>query len=50
MWLRVAGLDCHTPLIGVRPRATMAPTSLTERAGAQHAFYRPICDFQRAGG
>ena len=47
MWLPVAGLDRHTPVIGFR----VLPTQTSVDAGGasvQHAMYRPICDFQTA--
>jgi hypothetical protein len=49
MWLPVAGLDRHTPLIGLR--ALPAPPAGAPADGVNHmqqAVYRPICDFQRA--
>ena len=40
MWLPVAGLDRHTPMIGLRPfsEAKVAPAI----PGMLDAFYRPI--------
>jgi hypothetical protein len=47
MWLPVAGLDRHTPLIGLRRLPVPSAASLTGDAGkVQHASYRPLCDFQ----
>ena len=49
LWLPIAGLDRHTPLIGLRPSATGSASTNSEPApGAQWASYRPICDFHRA--
>lgn len=49
LWLPIAGLDRHTPLIGLRPMSapsigTPAPTA----AGVQEAMYRPISSFHIA--
>ena len=47
MWLPVAGLDRHTPLIGLRPLAALGGVD-AGGASVQHAVYRPICDFTAA--
>jgi hypothetical protein len=47
MWLPVAGLDRHTPLMGLRPRPGDAPAPKPPK-GAQAAVYRPICLLQTA--
>jgi hypothetical protein len=47
-WLPVAGLDRHTPLIGLRPWPGLARSSVadSDRGKAiERAIYRPICDF-----
>jgi hypothetical protein len=44
MWLTIAGLDRHTPLMGLRvlpAAAEPAPAAAPVRRG----IYRPICDF-----
>ena len=48
MWFKSAGLDRHTPMIGLRPAsdATGNPSALP--AGVQAGTYRPICAFTRA--
>lgn len=47
MWLPIAGLDRHTPVIGLR---TLAQPGDPGPAGSliQRGMYRPICDFQTA--
>ena len=45
MWLPVAGLDRHTPVIGFRVLPTQASVD-AGGASVQHGIYRPICDFQ----
>jgi hypothetical protein len=47
MWLPIAGLDCHTPVIGLR---TLRQPHDPGAAGSnlQRGIYRPICDFQTA--
>ena len=51
MWLPVAGLDRHTPIIGLWPNAAAATLpDVTGTGTAQRAIYRPICDFQTARG
>ena len=47
MWLPIAGLDRHTPLIGLRVLSAMAELK-SAAANLQHAIYRPIVDFQIA--
>jgi hypothetical protein len=47
MWLPVAGLDRHTPLIGLRPLPALAAAE-PGGANVQRAIYRPICDFRTA--
>lgn len=49
LWLPIAGLDRHTPLIGLHPLpgAPQLPPSRDERV--QEAIYRPISDFHTAG-
>ncbi len=45
MWLPIAGLDRHTPVIGFR----VLPAQTSVDPGGvhvQHAVYRPICEFQ----
>jgi hypothetical protein len=43
MWLPVAGLDRHTPVIGLRPLPDLAAQlSSIARDGIQEAIYRPI--------
>lgn len=45
MWLPVAGLDRHTPVIGIRTLpAPVAASGEAAGASIQHAAYRPICD------
>ena len=47
VWLPIAGLDRHTPVIGLR--ASAAPASTTPGgANIQRGVYRPICEFQTA--
>jgi len=51
MWLSVVGLDRHTPVIGVRPLADVAPMPSSADGGdkrIQRAVYRPISDYCRA--
>lgn len=48
MWLPVAGLDRHTPLIGLKPRSDRALSAGPQddrTAGIQQAIYQPISDF-----
>ena len=47
MWLPIAGLDRHTPLIGLGPRADSAGAAGS--GPGEHAVYRPISGFHRAG-
>jgi hypothetical protein len=44
MWLPVAGLDRHTPLIGLLPHPEPAPARelLREQGAVQHGIYRPL--------
>ena len=49
MWLPVAGLDRHTPMIGLGVLPEFANTD-GNGAGAQRGAYRPICDFMTAPG
>ncbi len=51
MWLPVAGLDRHTPVIGLRPLPDLAlPCSSNHARGerVQEAIYRPISDLHSA--
>jgi hypothetical protein len=51
MWFPVAGLDRHTPLIGLRPlskRMALEPPAGDAPSRAQQAVYRPISEFHRA--
>jgi len=51
MWLPIAGLDRHTPVIGLLPAAgSGAAPAASGAANVQRAIYRPICDFQTARG
>jgi hypothetical protein len=45
MWLPVAGLDRHTPMIGLKPRPGSAPPPRAG-AGAQAAVYEPMFEVQ----
>jgi hypothetical protein len=48
MWLPVAGLDRHTPLIGLQPLPNLASSRSSHHGRAapiQDASYRPISDF-----
>jgi hypothetical protein len=50
MWLPMAGLDRHTPVIGLRVLGDLASSALPPRAGEtgiQEALYRPIVEQQR---
>ena len=47
MWLPVAGLDRHTPLIGLRVLAALGGVD-AGGASVQRAIYRSICDFTAA--
>lgn len=47
-WLPIAGLDRHTPLIGVQVLNETETTALPVTSSAQAAIYRPICEFARA--
>jgi len=50
MWFHVAGLDRHTPLIGLRPlskRMASVPESRAPPPQVQHAIYRPISEVHR---
>jgi hypothetical protein len=42
MWLPIAGLDRHTPLIGLAPSSGIAPEARRYGDGVQGAIYRPI--------
>jgi hypothetical protein len=47
MWLPVIGLDCHTPLIGLRPRPDLVAARLSDHGDdgkVQQAIYRPIIE------
>ena len=50
--LPVAGLDRHTPLIGIEALPDIKAASLSSAApgGMQEAIYRPIVDLQAAPG
>jgi hypothetical protein len=50
MWLPIAGLDRHTPMIGLRPLSTLEQLAGREAppAGVQQAIYRPISAFHTA--
>jgi hypothetical protein len=53
IWLPIAGLDRHTPLIGLRPLAPGASAALLDGGVSglmQAATYRPICELYRAAG
>ena len=47
MWLPIAGLDRHTPLIGLRTVPDLASAAPADDRGAvaQTTIYRPICRF-----
>ena len=45
MWLPVAGLDRHTPVIGLRVLPEQTDIQ-PDGASVQHGVYKPICDFQ----
>jgi hypothetical protein len=47
MWLPVAGLDRHTPMIGLGV-STVRVDATHGGANIQHGLYRPICKFQSA--
>jgi hypothetical protein len=47
MWLPIAGLDRHTPLIGLRVHNVMT-TDIAQMPGTQRACYRPIYEFRAA--
>ena len=47
MWLPSIGLDRHTPIIGLKPRAASAPPPSAGKT-AQAAVYRPIFEVQLA--
>src|SRR5262245_38344427 len=49
MWLPIAGLDRHTPVIGLRTLAVPAGAH-AEGGNPLRAVYRPICDFRTATG
>jgi hypothetical protein len=42
MWLPIAGLDRHTPLIGLAPSSVAMPEARSYGDGIQAAIYRPI--------
>jgi hypothetical protein len=47
MWLPVAGLDRHTPMIGLESRSELEAARFSNHdraARMQEAIYRPICD------
>jgi len=47
MWLPVAGLDRHTPLIGLSPRPNVTPPLAANdsgKDGVQQAIYRPLSE------
>jgi hypothetical protein len=45
-WLPIAGLDRHTPLIGLQPLPDLAsPLRPDDTPGVQQAIYRPISTF-----
>jgi hypothetical protein len=51
MWLPVAGLDRHTPMIGLERLPDLAPSRPSDDGGderIQHAIYRPISEFHAA--
>ena len=51
LWLPIAGLDRHTPLIGLKPLPDFAidhSVSNGRQKGVQEALYRPICDLYTA--
>ena len=48
MWLPIAGLDRHTPMIGLQPLSDLALSRLSNigrGSRIQEAIYRPISDF-----
>ena len=47
-WMPIAGLDRHTPIIGVRVINGRDFRPLSSLSGSQEALYRPISDFARA--
>jgi len=47
MWLPVAGLDRHTPVIGFRVLPTQTSVD-ADGTSVQHGMYRPVCEFQTA--
>lgn len=49
MWLPIAGLDRHTPLIGLARQAGAEPAGQAAAMRGQHALYRPISEFHTAG-
>ncbi len=48
MWLSIAGLDRHTPMIGLRVLNEANSAALSAGGGAQQAIYRPISAFAQA--
>jgi hypothetical protein len=50
MWLPIAGLDRHTPIMGLRVLSDPSPAQRgpDRPAGVQEAVYRPISDFATA--
>jgi len=52
MWLPVAGLDRHTPVIGLQPLSDLASSRSSNNAREkriQEAIYRPISDLSTVG-
>jgi len=48
MWFKSAGLDRHTPIIGLRRMRDAIDNTIALPAGVQAGIYRPICAFTRA--
>jgi hypothetical protein len=51
MWLPIAGLDRHTPMIGLKPHPGLATSHLSSHGREQRmqeGIYRPICDVVHA--
>jgi hypothetical protein len=49
LWLPIAGLDRHTPLIGLRPLSDPDTSVALNGGPALQAIYRPISPFYTAG-